>query len=362
MTLRKHMSRPPAILIPESERAHYAAQLTLCVLAGLGLAAIGWAGLHGTFSTGGGGAAGAQGGMGSAIPSSVVTSGSSVPTGSPSISAAVPVSLPPQPLPSIQPASGTASRPNPARAISNPQVKEMVEAARAVRKLGDMPAALESLRAADLREPNHPEILSEIAMTYEAMGLGEKSEATWRSVLAMGEQEAGGYYTLAKAKMEGREALTKTTDRNPISLGACQIIPDKSVIKGQRLSLRVPIIAAPGAEIDPTQMDIHVYFFDKVGTDRIEPTRADPPTQNWVTAPVDWKDGEEMVDFVYNMPELRPDQVRDLGGKRSYYGYVVKIFYQDRLMGLQAEPSSLADFKPQSAGPASADNALFPKN
>ncbi len=108
-------------------------------------------------------------------------------------------------------------------------------------------------------------------------------------------------------------------------------------------------------------MDIHVYFFDKVGTDRIEATRADPPTPSWASAPVDWKEGEELVDFSYNMPELNAEELRDLG-KRSYYGYVVKIFYQDRLMVEQAEPKSLADYKPPRVGPAGADNALFPKN
>ncbi len=237
----------------------------------------------------------------------------------------------------------------------------MVEAARAVRQLGDMQLALESLRAADLREPNHPEILSETALTYEAMGLADKSETVWRNVIAMGELGAGGYYTLAKAKLEGREAVPKTPERNSVTLGACQVIPDKSVNKGQRLALRVPIIAAPGVEIDPAQMDIHVYFFDKVGADRIESTRADPPVPNWVSAPVDWKESEELVDFSYNMPELKPEELRELG-KRSYYGYVVKIYYQDRLMDVQAEPKALVNYNPPGAGPAGADSALFPKN
>lgn len=237
----------------------------------------------------------------------------------------------------------------------------MVEVAREVRKLGDMSPVLESLRAADLREPNHPEILSEMALTYEAMGLAEKAEAMWRSVIALGESNGGGYYTLAKAKLLGRETAPKSPERNAVALGACQVIPDKTVTKGQRLALRVPIKAAPGVEIDPTQMDIHVYFFDKVGADRIEPTRADPPVPSWVSAPVDWKEGEELVDFSYNMPELKAEELRELG-KRSYYGYVVKIYYLDRLMDVQAEPQTLVNYKPPGAGPAGADSALFPKN
>ena len=123
-------------------------------------------------------------------------------------------------------------------------------------------------------------------------------------------------------------------------------------------------IAAPGVEVEPTQMDIHVYFYDKTGPEgRIEPSKADAPDQNWVSAPVDWKDEgrEELLDVIYNMPALKPEEVRDIG-RRTFYGYVVKLFYRDRLVGEQAAPRDLLDFKPAVAAPAGADNALFPKN
>ncbi len=240
----------------------------------------------------------------------------------------------------------------------------MVDAAREVRKLGDMQAAIESLRAADLREPNHPEILSEIALTYEAMGLADKSQAAWKSVLAMGETVAGGFHALAKSKLEGHEDVppAAASSSKPVFIGSCQALPDTTVTKGQRVTLRVPIIAAPGADVDPAQMDIHVYFYDKVGKDRVEASKADPPEQKWVSQQVDWAlHNEELLDIVYNMPELRPDELRNLG-KRSYHGYVVKLFYQNRLMSQKADPPALLDFKPEGPGSAGVENALFPKN
>lgn len=253
------------------------------------------------------------------------------------------------------------------RPITDPQAREMVDAAREVRRLGDMQAALESLRAADLHEPGHPEILSEMALTYEAMRLADKAQAAWRNVLVLGEAGAGGYYALARSKLDALQDSAKTSaaanaDARPLSIGSCQVLPDKAVIKGQRVILRIPIIAASGVAIDPMQVDVHVYFFDKMGDGSVGPTHADPPTMDWVSAPVDWKDnGEELVDVTYNMPELKPEELRNLG-KRSYHGYVVKLFYQNRFMGEQAEPQALLDFKPQGAGPAGMNNALFPKN
>jgi hypothetical protein len=251
--------------------------------------------------------------------------------------------------------------------ITNPQAKEMVAAAREVRRLGDMHAALESLRAADLHEPQHPEILSEMALTYEAMQLADKAEIAWRNVLALGDAAAGGYYNLARSHLDKLQDSLKTTSLNaaakPLSLGSCQLLPDKTVTKGQKLTLRIPLISTQGAgtPIDPGQVDVQVYFYDKQADGSVSPTRADTRT-DWVSPPVDWRDSaEELVDVTYFMPELRPEELRNLG-KRSYHGYVVKLYYQNQFMGEQAEPKALLDFKPQSPGAAGMNNALFPKN
>jgi hypothetical protein len=373
------MPKTPAILASESERAHHLAQVTMCALASLSVGALAWAAWHGAFNPGAADRS-ARAGVASsapapamwpdvAAPPAAAPSPALPPPVAPALTApppAVAISSPiAPPSAATNAAGGSAIMPPPGREITSQQVRDMVEAARVVRRKGDMQAALESLRAADLLESGHPEILSELAMTYEAMGLGEKADAEWMKVIAQGEAGAGGYHALAKAKLAGRGEMPKTADKNPVRIGACQIIPDASVTKGQRLTLRVPIIASPGAEVDPSQMDIHVYFFDKVGPrgDRIEPSKADAPAQNWASAPVDWKDQgrEELLDIIYNMPELRPEEVRDVG-RRVFHGYVVKLFYQNRLMGEQAEPRTLLDYKPRAAAPAGADNALFPKN
>lgn len=357
------MAKLSSVLTPETDRAHYVAQGTLCVLAGMVVLALAWTGWHGRFS-----------GTGAAPMPSPTQTTTTPPPSFPATPPA-PLLVSPAPIFPTQPVLTTtipaSLRPVPSSAvpsagkpIENPQVKEMVQAAREVRKLGDMQAALESLRAADLREPDHPEILSEIALTYEAMGLADKSQAAWKSVLVMGETIAGSFHALAKSKLAGREDAppASAASMKPVLIGSCQVLPDTRVTKGQRLTLRVPIIAAPGADVDPAQMDIHVYFYDKVGKDRVEPSKADPPDQKWVSERVDWAlHNEELLDIVYHMPELRPEELRDLG-KRSYYGYVVKLFYQNRLMSERADPPSLLDYKPAGPGSAGVENALFPKN
>jgi hypothetical protein len=229
-----------------------------------------------------------------------------------------------------------------------------------------MKVALDLLRTADLHEPQHPEIMSEMALTYEAMGLPYKAEGWWRNVLSLGEAGAGDYYPLARRKLDEMQDAAKTAaaanDVNPLSLGRCTVIPDKTVTKGQRLTLRIPLIASPNTPIDPQKVDLHVYFYDKLPDGTVAPTHADPPTPAWVNSPVDWKTTqEELVDVTYNMPELKPEELRNLG-RRTYDGYVVKLFYDDKFMGEQADPKSLLDYKPSQAGVGGMNNALFPKN
>lgn len=247
------------------------------------------------------------------------------------------------------------------RTLKNPQILEAIEASKLARKHGDMQASLEALRSADAKEPNHPLILSELALTYEGMGILTKATTAWRSIVAMGEQTAGSYFTLAKSRLEGRADST-LNNISAVKLGECQVIRDASAKKGERIAVRVPLLATPGAVIDPAQMDIHVYLFEAVNNgERIEQARATAPSLDWVSAPVDWKESsEELVDVVYDLPSPKPEELREFG-QRKFHGYVVKLFYQNKLVGEEAQPASLRDFSPMRSGSAGLDSALFPK-
>jgi hypothetical protein len=274
--------------------------------------------------------------------------------------AMTPSGIPPVGLPSTPPSRLPALPPG--KELKNPQAKESVMAAREARKLQDMQAALNELRTADLREPNHPEILGEMALTYEAMGLNAKSQSYWRQIAALGEAEAGGYFLLAKSKLDAAASTpAQGAPASPVSLGTCQVIQDPTVQKGERITVRVPIISTPGATIDPSQMTIHVLLFESVNNgERIEQVRAAPPKESWVSEPVNWQDTrEELVDVVYDLPPPTAEQIRDLG-KRKFHGYVVKLFYQDRLVGEQVQPESLRETAQRNT-PGGLDNALFPK-
>lgn len=354
------MAKPVAILSPESNKSHHVAQGALYTLAGITVAGVVWAlGLRSGNEARQSGVAPV--GHEPASPVGVIPPPAPPPSPPATLSTAAPLPAPvPAPVTSPQ-------RPllPVGRELTQPQVLEAMAVGRQARTQGDIQGSLQAFRQADLQQPNHPEILSEMALSYEAMGIMTKAEALWRSIAAMGDAGAGGYASLAKAKLSGgagRPELTApASSGSPVTLGACTIIKDATVTKGERIAVRVPLIATPGTVIDPAQMDIHVFLFEKVNGERVEQARAAAPTLNWVSAPVNWKDAnEELVDVVYDLPPPKPEEVRDLG-RRTFHGFVVKLFYQNKLAGEQAQPGDLLDFSSQPSAPAGLDNALFPK-
>lgn len=234
------------------------------------------------------------------------------------------------------------------------EIAELVEVAQQVRSLGDLQGALEVLRKADLKSPDHPAVLSEMARTYDQMGLTDKALASWKKVEGMGEN-AGEYRRQATQRLGGAPAggssslspatgLT-TPESKPVDsaktlgLGSCEVIRDPAVSRGEKLALRIPIRSQPGAAIDPNAIDVDVFYFDLVNDEKVEQTKADT-VPAWVNAPVDWKDGLELLDVGYFLPEMTPEEIRN-NGRRKFHGYIVKLYYQHKLQDTAAQPASL---------------------
>jgi hypothetical protein len=176
----------------------------------------------------------------------------------------------------------------------------------------------------------------------------------------MGEANAGGYYTLASGKIgnHGEKPQQPAAGSSPVSLGACRVTRDPLPKEGQRIAVHVPVLATPGATIDPTKIEIHVTLYESVnGGSRIEAVPQDKTAQSWATQPVNWKEPSgETVDVTYDFYSQRPGST----DTRAFHGYAVKLYYPDKLAGEQADPEALRGGAQKKTGPG-LDNALFPK-
>lgn len=268
---------------------------------------------------------------------------------------APPASFPPSvPVPSVPPRAGPPA--SGGDSVANMSLEEMVELAKQVRGLGDMQGALEVLKRADLQYPASPEVLAETAQCYETMGLMDKASSLWRQLENMDPARAAGFRDLAQRRLNapvasspastggGFSALTGGEGMKMLSLGACQAVRDPAVANGEKVVLRIPILRQANTSLDPSQVDIDVYFFDRVNGEKVALTIADEPVSAWAAAPVDWSGiGEEPLDVTYFLPALTPGEIA-AHGRRSYHGYVVRLYYQHKLQDVAAEPRDLLDF------------------
>jgi len=311
-------------------------------------------------------------------------------------SAALPLSSPvsattPAPVTAQPAVSSAAVIPSPAPSVVNQLLLEGTE----LRDRGDMTNALARFQEALDSEPNNTAVLEEIAKTYESMQLLDRANETWRRIQEMG-PSAGAAYELADQRLKLGVSTPATTvsdaagssadvaARRDIGgnaegsvMGITEVktteTPDPDAEKN--LTLQIGIKKQPAATIDHTKVKILVEFYDTVGDKDIKLTNADV-NYEWLTPKHDWTEtNPEMLSVRYLSAKtagpssesalsdaaatVRPGQkgrakgsAADIG-KRKYLGYIIRIYYDDELQAVQAEPSRLLQHFPPSKSSSS---------
>jgi hypothetical protein len=268
------------------------------------------------------------------------------------------------------PAPGAFLKPQPAKTDAATEllrdVNYVVTTAKEIRGVGDMNGALEMLRRADELTPDHPAIIAETAQTYELMGVATKATDNWRRIQLLGETKAGSYFELASRRLgagpaAAAPAIASIEGDKTLRLGACQVARDLTVSSGERYAVRVPIVRTGSQPIDGKAVNLEVFFFDRVNGMKVAQTIAPEPLETWHSAPVDWgsSTGEETLDVVYHLPALSAAEVQQ-HGRRAYYGYMLRLYYNNKLQDVAAEPRDLLEFGSAPGAASAGANPLLP--
>jgi len=234
--------------------------------------------------------------------------------------------------------------------------QEMMQQGRALRNRGDTNTALIRFREASLLEPSNAETISEIAQTYEKMGLGDKAAEQWKRIYDLG-PDAGTLFIAAEsrlkmtqvqtvASLERRELApaepTEVSSTRPgAMLGVGEIVREERADSSAQLkfALQIPLKAKLGVAVNVRDVDIHVLFYDQLDPKTVVQTGADV-SYKFTSAPVDWANGEpETLEVQYHQP--LPLGKGPKHEERKYYGYVVRVYYKDELQDARAEPLTL---------------------
>ncbi len=283
----------------------------------------------------------------------------------------------PRPTPVVPPAkldlndtfaaaeTGTpAPLPKPTPLAANPQpsaesrLTEMIEQARMLRDRGDTNTALTRLREAQTISPDNPLIVSEIATTFEKMGLMDKALEQWRRIYDMGET-AGIYYAAADAKLKAGEALAKqqVAEKQAAEGGAKDASgfqPGTALALGEitrnasddprKFAIKIPIKSRPGTKVEVRDVVIQVFFYDILPDATVVQTNANVSSK-WSTLPADWGDGDiEVLEVEYAQPP--PDPKEKSRVERKFFGYVVRVYYKTDLQACSADPVKLMNQYP----------------
>ncbi len=93
------------------------------------------------------------------------------------------------------------------------------------------------------------------------------------------------------------------------------------------------------AKIDPSKVEIQVFFFDLADAERVHLIQSGAPDVNWISILPDWTiEQAEVMEFLYDLP-LRMEggavqPARDVG-------YVIRVIYKGQLQDAVAQPKGL---------------------
>ncbi len=321
---------------------------------------------------------------------------------------AAPIEAPKATVAPVEQSTTTTTAPAPAVSQSSPSsavlsvAERLLKEATLLRDQGDTTNALARLQDAAQRDPKNANVLAEMAMIYESIQLFERSNETWRKIQEIG-PSAGALYELADMKLKtgavapapantttgpglaGASPLDAGTTRNDAegipdgsTFGITEVTstdsPDADAETNMKLKIAVKV--RPSTVIDHTKVKIQVFFYDTVDNKEVVLTDADV-SYEWLTPHHDWKDtNPEILAVTYLRAKNKPmssdaalsvaaanvtppggkkktppkkEPAADLpgeGGHRKYLGYIVRIYYNDQLQAVRADPTKLLNLFP----------------
>ena len=222
--------------------------------------------------------------------------------------------------------------------IKNSRVEKLVEEAKSLHLSGDVVRAVLKLAEAEIIDATEPAIIYRRALIFEDMRNWERAGDEYDKLFALG-PEAGTYYEIATEKIAN--GVKDAPDVVPFQLG--NVVQR---VGADQLTARViiPVRRLTDREIEPSQIDVRIFFYDIVDNKAVEPVpqqREQNIQKRWVTEPTDWsQNAEESAEAVYQLPVLELADVH-LFGERRYFGHVVELYYKGELMDQFAYPGRL---------------------
>jgi N-acetylmuramoyl-L-alanine amidase len=211
----------------------------------------------------------------------------------------------------------------------------------AVTKLKTPDLGIKRFRFGELRDINLPAVVCRIGYLSHREEAQKLATPEHRALIAQSMCE--GVQRYAKYLSDHIEERLEEDKKRPLSFGSITSVStlESAGIKGEKTILDVPLIAAEGAVLDRSKVEVQLYLFEQQDDGRIDVTTADAPTVEWVSVLPDWKESRaEHLRATWVRPPFGTAETKEYG-KRKYYGYVARLIYEGRVMDESASPQNL---------------------
>lgn len=233
--------------------------------------------------------------------------------------------------------------------IAETRILSLNQSAQDLRVAGKLDAAERELLRASRINPDHPNTLANFAMVYEARSEWERALDYWQRVVSLG-GKARSTLRLAREKVLvleqrirqeqlAREREQALFEKPPKALVIDHVETYPNPIPQRPEQLQIDFrLSSQQDDLDPARMRIQVFLYNKLPNQNLVPAKIGA---RFLEAAPKWNKG--------NSSTLRVDYRRDeqwRSGSVSFFGYLIRLIYDDEVVDEQASPQELISIFP----------------
>lgn len=217
------------------------------------------------------------------------------------------------------------------------ELDRLIRKAVAAMVAGDMRLAILCLEQGRSLSPEHPALLYYYGMAYDKLLNPDKARDFYTQVFRQRDR-AGKYFERASRRLTYGMAQPSAM-RGKLSFGPPLVRHSYETETGDYVTMRLPIMLAPGEEVRVEDILIRLRFFVLVNNRKIEFSSV-VPQMHWENATQTFDTYEENLIVTYNLPQLNEEE-EAVYGTRRYYGYTAKLYYRGEPLDCISSPSAL---------------------
>lgn len=244
------------------------------------------------------------------------------------------------------PVADAAAEPDPTAETAE-EVDVYIRRGVAAMTAGDMRQCILSLEQARSLAPGHPALLYYYGLAYDKLLNPAKAKEFYDQIFRMRDR-AGKYFQRASRRLAyGMEQPSAM--RGKLAFGPYKVQRSSDPEKGEKVSILLPILLAPGEEIRSDDVYIRVQVFELVNGRKVDFSRAQPK-YSWANETQTWETWQEDLIVTYEAPVPTPEELSS-AGEVKYYGFTAVLAYKGEPLDLISTPAALILHEQQLSSP-----------